>query len=61
MDLSNHFSVESQYKYILARNPQLSFAAVSIMLTLLELKGIVKQVKCTNYVRSQEAALGYGI
>lgn len=42
------------------KNASLPIAAVSSMLTMLELKGKVKQVGCMHYVRMQERTEIYG-
>ena len=43
------------------RSASLPIAAVSGMLSMLELKGKVKQVGCMHYVRIREAAPAYGV
>jgi DNA processing protein len=42
------------------RSANLPIAAVSSLLSMLELKGMVKQVGCMHYVRLREAATVYG-
>ena len=42
------------------RNANLPIASVSGLLTMLEMKGMVKQVGCMHYVRIREAAPAYG-
>ena len=42
------------------RNANLPIASVSGLLTMLEMKGMVRQVGCMHYVRIREAAPAYG-
>ena len=42
------------------RNANLPIASVSGLLTMLEMKGMVRQVGCMHYVRIREAAIAYG-
>ncbi len=42
------------------RNANLPIASVSGLLTMLEMKGMVRQVGCMHYVRVREAAPAYG-
>ena len=42
------------------RTANLPIASVSGMLTMLEMKGMVRQVGCMHYVRIREAATAYG-
>ena len=42
------------------RNANLPIASVSGLLTMLEMKGMVRQVGCMHYVRVREAATAYG-
>ena len=61
MALLNHLDDEPLHIDELGRNAKLPITSVSTLLTMLELKGMVKQVGCMHYVRTREAAPAYGI
>ena len=61
MALLNHLDGEPLHIDDLRRNADLPITSVSTMLTMLELKGMVKQVGCMHYVRIREAAPAYGV
>ncbi|PKB79353.1 MAG: DNA protecting protein DprA [SAR202 cluster bacterium Io17-Chloro-G9] len=59
--LLNHLDDEPLHIDDLGRNANLPITSVSTLLTMLELKGMVKQVGCMHYVRTREAAPAYGV
>ena len=61
MALLNHLDSEPLHIDDLRRNADLPITAVSTLLTMLELKGMVKQVGCMHYVRIREAVPAYGV
>ncbi|PKB65085.1 MAG: DNA protecting protein DprA [SAR202 cluster bacterium Io17-Chloro-G2] len=61
MALLNHLDGEPLHIDDLRRNADLPITSVSTLLTMLELKGMVKQVGCMHYVRIREAAPAYGV
>ena len=61
MALLNHLDSEPLHIDYLRRNADLPITAVSTLLTMLELKGMVKQVGCMHYVRIREAVPAYGV
>lgn len=61
MALLNHLDNEPLHIDNLRRNADLPINSVSTLLTMLELKGMVKQVGCMHYVRIREAVPAYGV
>ncbi len=61
MALLNHLDDEPLHIDELGRTAKLPITSVSTLLTMLELKGMVKQVGCMHYLRTREAAPAYGI
>ena len=61
MALLNHLDGEPLHIDDLRRNTGLPITSVSTMLTMLELKGMVKQVGCMYYIRTREVAPAYGV
>lgn len=60
MSLLDHLGEEPLHIDDLGRNAGLPITSVSSLLTMLELKGMVKQVGCMHYVRTREVAPAYG-
>jgi DNA processing protein len=58
--LLQHLGLEPVHIDDIGRNAGLPITSVSTMLTMLELKGKVKQVGCMHYVRMREPASVYG-
>ena len=58
--LLGHLDDEPLHIDDIRRRVSLPIASVSSLLTMLELKGLVKQVGCMHYVRMREAATFYG-
>ena len=59
-DLLRHLHEEPIHIDDIRRSASLPIAAVSGMLSMLELKGKVKQVGCMHYIRTRESSLTYG-
>ena len=59
-DLLQHLHEQPVHIDDIRRSASLPIAAVSGMLSMLELKGKVKQVGCMHYIRTQETSLIYG-
>ena len=60
MSLLGHLGEEPLHIDELGRNAGLPITSVSCLLTMLELKGMVKQVGCMHYVRTREVSPVYG-
>ena len=60
MGLLRHLHEEPLHIDDIRRSASLPIAAVSGMLSMLELKGKVKQVGCMHYIRTRESSLTYG-
>ena len=58
--LLQHLDMEPLHIDDIRRNSGLPITSVSSMLTMLELKGKVKQVGCMHYIRMREPASIYG-
>ena len=58
--LLKHLDLEPLHIDDIRRSADLPITTVSGMLTMLELKGKVRQVGCMYYIRMQEAASIYG-
>jgi DNA processing protein len=58
--LLQHLDLEPLHIVYIRRNAGLSITSVSSMLTMVELKGKVKQVGCMRYIRMRETASIYG-
>ncbi len=58
--LLRHLDIEPQHIDDIMRNAGMPITSVSSMLTMLELKGKVKQVGCMHYIRVREPASSYG-
>jgi DNA processing protein len=59
-DLLRYLNEEPLHIDDIRRNADLPIMAVSSMLALLELKGMVKQVGCMHFIRLQETTATYG-
>ncbi len=59
-DLLRHLHEQPVHLDDIRRSASLPISAVSSMLSMLELKGRVKQVGCMHYIRLQETSLTYG-
>ena len=58
--LLDHLGEEPLHIDDLGRNAGLPISSVSSLLTMLEIKGMVKQVGCMHYVRTREVSPVYG-
>ena len=58
--LLDHLGEEPLHIDDLGRNAGLPITSVSSLLTMLELKGMVKQVGCMHYIRTREVSPAYG-
>ena len=58
--LLQHLNLEPLHIDDIRRNADLPITTVSGMLTMLELKGKVRQVGCMHYIRMQETTSIYG-
>ncbi|MFQ6031236.1 MAG: hypothetical protein ACE5Q6_27555, partial [Dehalococcoidia bacterium] len=58
--LLDHLDDEPKHIDDIGRSASLPITAVSSLLTMLELKGMVRQVGCMHYIRIREAIPAYG-